>query len=127
MSRLDPPTYLQHIRDESQRFRDVLADCDPAADVPSVPRLACRRPALAPRRGAALVDLDGHAPAQGARRTTPSRSVRPTMPALLAFFDEHYAALVDALAAADPATRPGPGTPSTRTSPSSSAARPTRR
>ena len=37
MSRLDPATYLQHIRDESQRFRDVLADCDPAADVPSCP------------------------------------------------------------------------------------------
>ena len=37
MSRLDPPTYLEHIRDESQRFRDVLADCDPAAAVPSCP------------------------------------------------------------------------------------------
>ena len=37
MARLDYPTYLQHIRDESQRFRDVLADCDPRADVPSCP------------------------------------------------------------------------------------------
>ena len=31
MSRLDPPTYLQHIRAESQRFRDVLAACSPTA------------------------------------------------------------------------------------------------
>jgi uncharacterized protein (TIGR03083 family) len=37
MARLDFPTYLQHIRDESQRFRDILADCDPTAVVPSCP------------------------------------------------------------------------------------------
>jgi hypothetical protein len=37
MSRLDHSTYLQHIRDESRLFRDVLADCDPAAPVPTCP------------------------------------------------------------------------------------------
>jgi uncharacterized protein (TIGR03083 family) len=37
MARLDHPTYLRHIRDESQRFRDVLADCNPRAGVPSCP------------------------------------------------------------------------------------------
>jgi uncharacterized protein (TIGR03083 family) len=37
MARLDFSTYLRHIQDESQRFRDVLADCDPAARVPSCP------------------------------------------------------------------------------------------
>jgi uncharacterized protein (TIGR03083 family) len=37
MARLDHPTYLRHIRDESQRFRDVLAVCNPRAGVPSCP------------------------------------------------------------------------------------------
>jgi uncharacterized protein (TIGR03083 family) len=31
------PEYLEHIRAESQRFRDVLADCDPEARVPGCP------------------------------------------------------------------------------------------
>ena len=37
---MDPlpfPAYLEHIRTESARFRDVLADCDPAARVPACP------------------------------------------------------------------------------------------
>ncbi|HET6936997.1 MAG TPA: maleylpyruvate isomerase family mycothiol-dependent enzyme [Nocardioides sp.] len=37
MPRLEYPTYLDHIRQESARFRAVLADCDPAARVPSCP------------------------------------------------------------------------------------------
>src|SRR6476659_8083210 len=37
MARLDHPTYLRHLQDESQRFRDVLAECDPGAAVPSCP------------------------------------------------------------------------------------------
>jgi uncharacterized protein (TIGR03083 family) len=35
--RLEYPIYLDHIRQESARFRAVLADCDPAARVPSCP------------------------------------------------------------------------------------------
>jgi len=35
--RLDYPTYLDHIRTESARFREVLADCDPSARVPTCP------------------------------------------------------------------------------------------
>jgi uncharacterized protein (TIGR03083 family) len=35
--RLEYPTYLDHIRRESARFREVLADCDPSARVPSCP------------------------------------------------------------------------------------------
>jgi uncharacterized protein (TIGR03083 family) len=35
--RLEYPAYLDHIRQESARFRAVLADCDPAARVPSCP------------------------------------------------------------------------------------------
>jgi uncharacterized protein (TIGR03083 family) len=35
--RLEYPVYLDHIRQESARFRAVLAECDPAARVPSCP------------------------------------------------------------------------------------------
>jgi uncharacterized protein (TIGR03083 family) len=37
VTRLAPDAYLDHIRSESRRFRDVLATCDPAARVPSCP------------------------------------------------------------------------------------------
>jgi uncharacterized protein (TIGR03083 family) len=37
MARLSYDDYLRHIRDDSARFRAVLADCDPAARVPSCP------------------------------------------------------------------------------------------
>ena len=37
MPRLEYPTYLDHIRTESARFREVLTDCDPSARVPSCP------------------------------------------------------------------------------------------
>ena len=36
-TRLSPDVYLDHLRAESARFRDVLADCDPAARVPACP------------------------------------------------------------------------------------------
>jgi uncharacterized protein (TIGR03083 family) len=101
MSRLAPTTYLQHIRDESQRFRDVLADCDPAAAVPSCPEWRAD-------------DLLWHlAEVQHwwtwmvtNRPKGPDGYPEPERPAdraaLLSFFDEQYAALVEALAAADP-------------------------
>ncbi len=37
MPLLEYPTYLDHIRAESARFRAVLADCDPSARVPTCP------------------------------------------------------------------------------------------
>jgi uncharacterized protein (TIGR03083 family) len=37
MPRLEYPTYLDHIRRESARFREVLTGCDPDARVPSCP------------------------------------------------------------------------------------------
>ena len=37
MSRLEYPTYLDHIRTESARFRAVLTGCDPTARVPACP------------------------------------------------------------------------------------------
>ncbi|WP_229856787.1 maleylpyruvate isomerase family mycothiol-dependent enzyme [Nocardioides flavus (ex Wang et al. 2016)] len=36
-TRLAPNAYLAHLRAESARFREVLADCDPTARVPSCP------------------------------------------------------------------------------------------
>ena len=103
MSRLSPTAYLDHLRAESARFRDVLAGCDPAARVPACPdwdaadllwhlgdvqwfwsQVIGNRPAGPP-------DDDG-------------RPVRPgDVPGLLAFFDESSGALVAALESADPA------------------------
>ena len=37
VTRLSPETYLAHVRSESSRFREVLADCDPEARVPACP------------------------------------------------------------------------------------------
>lgn len=37
MANLDFPDYLDHIRTESARFRDVLASCDPRARIPGCP------------------------------------------------------------------------------------------
>ena len=37
MARLDFPDYLEHIRSESRRFREVLSTCDPDARVPGCP------------------------------------------------------------------------------------------
>ena len=74
------PTYLQHIRDESQRFRDVLADCDPAAAVPSCPdwRAADLLWHLGEVQHFWTWTVD--APAQGPGRVHPSPSARPTTP-----------------------------------------------
>src|SRR3954452_14924942 len=102
MARLDFPTYLQHIRDESQKFRDVLADCDPDAAVPSCPDW----------RAADLLWHLGEVQHWWTwmvehRPKGPEEYVEPERPAdydaLLAFYDEQYTALVDALGQADPA------------------------
>jgi uncharacterized protein (TIGR03083 family) len=37
MVHLEYPTYLEHIRTESARFREVLSGCDPSARVPGCP------------------------------------------------------------------------------------------
>jgi uncharacterized protein (TIGR03083 family) len=101
MARLDYPTYLQHIRTESQRFRDVLAGCDPRADVPSCPDWRAD-------------DLLWHlgevqhfwAWVVTNRPKDPDAYQQPERPGdhagLLAFHDEASSALVDALGAADP-------------------------
>jgi uncharacterized protein (TIGR03083 family) len=102
MTRLDYPTYLQHIREESRKFRDTLAECDPAAPVPTCPEWRAD-------------DLLWHlAEVQHwwtwivqHRPKGPDEYPEPRRPgrhdALLSFYDEQYVALADALAGADPA------------------------
>ena len=101
MSRLPHPTYLDHIRTESRRFREVLADCDPAARVPSCPDWDA---------GDLLFHLAGvqrfWSTIVRQRPEGPEQVPDPQRPAtydgLLTFFDESSAALVGALAQAAP-------------------------
>ncbi len=103
MARLDFPDYLRHIRDESKRFRDVLAECDPGAVVPSCPDWDA---------GDLLWHLAGvqwfWARTVRTRPAPPDQTAeglaRPaTYDGVLAAFDEYSALLVGELEAADPA------------------------
>lgn len=101
VTRLSPETYLAHVRSESARFRDVLADCDPEARVPSCPDWDA-------------ADLLWHlatvqhwwADVVSARPVRPEQ-VDPPRPAsyadLLAAYDAWSADLAEALEGADPA------------------------
>ena len=102
MARLDADDYLRHLRAESARFREVLSGCDPRASVPSCPdwdasdllwhlaRVQWFWASVLRTRPAAP-DADGAEPE------------RPTSyDGLLAAFDEHSAAFVAELEAADP-------------------------
>src|SRR6201990_613594 len=102
MPRLDSSTYLQHIRDESQKFRDVLADCDPASAVPSCPEW----------RAADLLWHLGEVQHFWTwmvehRPKGPDEYPEPERPGdydgLLEYYDQQYTALVEALGQADPA------------------------
>jgi uncharacterized protein (TIGR03083 family) len=100
-TRLSPAVYLDHVRTESLRFREVLAGCDPEARVPSCPDWNA-------------ADLLWHlatvqrwwAEVLTARPERPEE-VEPQRPdaydGLLAAFDEWSAALATALEGADPA------------------------
>jgi uncharacterized protein (TIGR03083 family) len=103
MAKLEFSDYLQHIRDESRRFREVLADCDPHARVPSCPDWDASD---------LLWHLAGvHHFWATTVRTRPAAADEndpgPERPGsydgLLAAFDEYSAALVSELEAADPA------------------------
>jgi uncharacterized protein (TIGR03083 family) len=96
------PVYLDHIRTESQRFREVLATCDPDAQVPACPDWTA-------------ADLLWHlagvqwfwAHLARTRPAPPSEDLveleRPaTYDGLLAAFDEHSASLVAELEAVGP-------------------------
>ncbi len=102
MARLEHSRYLDHLRTESGRFRDVLADCPPDAQVPACPDW----------RAADLLWHLTHVQDFWAfvvtnRPEPPKAHIDPDRPTsygeLLALFDDRSAALVDALATADPA------------------------
>ena len=101
MARLSFPDYLHTIARESARFREVLADCDPATQVPSCPDW----------RAADLLwhlgDVQFYwATVLEVRPADPGdpEPERPTSyDGLLAFFDEQNARLMAALEGADPA------------------------
>lgn len=98
------PAYLDHVRTESARFRQVLADCDPAARVPACPDWDAD-------------DLLWHLAGVQAFwaevvRTRPapadeefeSKLPRPdSHDGLLAAYDGYSAAMIEALESADPA------------------------
>jgi len=101
MAQLPYPEYLAHMRADSVRFRELLADCDPNAPVPSCP--AWTAADLLWHLGevqhwwtAMVVD----------RPAGPDAYQEPDRPAtydgLLAFYDQGLDGLPRALAAADP-------------------------
>ncbi len=104
MTTLAPERYLDHLRTESRRFRDVLADCDPAARVPGCPDWDAAD---------LLFHLAGvqhfWSTIVRQRPEGPERLEEPVRPetydGLLEFFDLSSAALVTALEEADPHER----------------------
>ncbi len=103
MSRLSASQYLSAIESESARFREVLADADPAAPVPSCPAWS----ALDLAKHLAEVQSQwawvvANRPKNPEER--PERDAAPTSyDAALTAFDEASAGLVAALRDADPA------------------------
>ncbi|WP_183094421.1 maleylpyruvate isomerase family mycothiol-dependent enzyme [Nocardioides stalactiti] len=103
MTRLSFPEYLTAIRRESDRFREVLVDCDPAATVPSCPEwtaadLLWHLTTVQHWWGAIVT----HRPQTGEELGY----VEPDRPAsyeeLLASFDDTHARFVAAVETADP-------------------------
>ncbi|MFC5179708.1 maleylpyruvate isomerase family mycothiol-dependent enzyme [Nocardioides taihuensis] len=99
---LSPASYLDHLRRESARFRDVLAGCDPAARVPGCPEWDAADLlwhlaevqwfwGTTVRTRPADADEDAEGPDRPA-----------THDGLLAAYDEWSAALAEELAGADP-------------------------
>ena len=101
MARLSFPDYLEAIRRESGRFREVLTDCDPRAQVPSCPdwKAADLLWHLGEVQDYWSAVIESR-PADPAHEEPP----RPgTYADLLAFFDQQDARLTAALRDADPA------------------------
>lgn len=102
-TRLDFPAYLEHLRLNSARFRDVLADCDPTARVPACPDWDASD-LLWHLAGVQWFWASTIRDRPAAPTEDSPRPDRPgTYPELLAFFDECSADLVAQLEAADPA------------------------
>lgn len=103
MTRLSHPHYLSHLETESRRFRDVLADCDPATRVPTCPDWTAAD--LVWHLGAEVQDFWAWVVTHRPRHPRDGYEEPPRPTAyddLLALFDERSAALVEALRAADP-------------------------
>lgn len=103
MTRLAHDRYLALLESESRRFREVLADCDPATRVPSCPDWTAAD--LVWHLGGEVQDLWAwvvdHRPAHP--REGHQEPQRPSAYGdLLALFDERSAALLSALHEADP-------------------------
>ncbi len=104
MTRLDFSTYLQHIRDESARFRAALVSSDPAARVPSCPDwdatdLMWHLGAGVQGFWADVIEQRPEGPAEG--RSDPERPA--AFEEALTRFDLDHGRLVAALEGADPA------------------------
>jgi len=103
MSRLTPADYLRHIESESARFREVLAACDPATQVPSCPDWKAAELLWH------LVEVQDYwgTMVGGRPDAGPEGYQDPPRPAtyaeMLARFDETSMQMVDALKGADPA------------------------
>ncbi|WP_432479087.1 maleylpyruvate isomerase family mycothiol-dependent enzyme [Nocardioides sp. GXQ0305] len=104
MTRLSFEQYLGHLETESRRFRDVLADCDPRARVPSCPDWNAAD--LLWHLGAEVQDFWAWVVTNRPKHPREGHQ-EPTRPSsydeLLALFDDRSAALVSALRDADPA------------------------
>jgi len=103
MAKLDFADYLRHIRDESRRFREVLASCDPAAPVPSCPDWHADDLLwhLAEVQWFWAHTVRNRPAGPGEADEGPERP--DSYEGLLAAFDEYSASLVAELEAADPA------------------------
>jgi uncharacterized protein (TIGR03083 family) len=107
MTRLEFDDYLQHLTDESARFRAVLTDCDPDARVPGCPDWTAAD--LLWHRARVLwfwgtVIRNRPAPPDGDDDDGVTGPERPaSYDGLLAAYDEYSALLRSELAAADPA------------------------
>ena len=107
-TRLPFPSYLTHLESESDRFREVLADCDPAARVPACPDWDAAdllwHLTGVQRFWAGVVTRRPAPPEESGTDEATEALARPDAYAdLIAGFDEASAALRDALRAADPA------------------------
>ena len=104
MTRLEFPDYLDHIRRDSARFREVLAGCDPSTPVPSCPEwtaadLLWHLTEVQHWWRAMMVNRPQSAEEMG--YTDP---VRPEgYDAQLAAYDETHAGFIAAIQTADPA------------------------
>ncbi|GAW49536.1 MULTISPECIES: maleylpyruvate isomerase N-terminal domain-containing protein [unclassified Nocardioides] len=102
MARLAFDGYLTHLRDESARFRAVLTDCDPEARVPGCPEWTAAdllwHLAGVQRFWATIIGTRPAGPGEHDELARPA-----TYEEMLTAYDDHSAALVAELEAADPA------------------------